>query len=389
MTPCPDENELLEWEQGRLSAKAVARLEAHLDGCAACCAVVAGLRGEGALSAEGLEPMAPLGPGGTPGPGARVGRYVLLRRVGEGGMGVVFAAYDPDLDREVALKLLKPGAVTDAEARGRLVREAQALARLSHPNVVIVHDVGQDDDTVFLAMELVRGRTLRHWLAEAPRPWREVLSRFLQAGQGLAAAHAVGLVHRDFKPDNVLLGDDGQVRVTDFRLARAGPSLLSPPEPWEREAPAPGGDTLAGVRQGTPAYMSPEQWRGLRADARSDQFSFCVALYEALFGQRPFAGGTTGERVRALREGRVTPPPRGSRVPRGACVPGAVPIAVRRVLAVEPASRHPSLDALLARLESGSRARRWRWVAALATGGGGSAGAGFGLARGGAGRGCA
>ncbi len=371
MTPCPDENELLEWEQGRLSADAVAGLEAHLDGCAACCAVVAGLRGEEALSAESLEPVAPP----APGPGARVGRYVLLRRVGEGGMGVVFAAYDPDLDREVALKLLKPGAVADAEARGRLVREAQALARLSHPNVVIVHDVGQDGDTVFLAMELVRGRTLRHWLMEAPRPWREVLSRFLQAGQGLAAAHAVGLVHRDFKPDNVLLGDDGQVRVTDFGLARAEPAPLTPPGPWTEEPR--GRDTLTGVRQGTPAYMSPEQWRGLRADARSDQFSFCVALYEALFGQRPFAGGTAEERVRALREGRVTPPPRGSRVP------GAVRDAVLRGLAAEPDSRHPTLDALLTRLEASVRVRRWRWAAAaLATGVAASAAGGFVLARG-------
>jgi tetratricopeptide (TPR) repeat protein len=381
MTPCPDENELLEWEQERLSAEAMARLEAHLDGCAACCAVVAGLRSEGALSAEGLESLAPLGPAGTPGPGARVGRYVLLRRVGEGGMGVVFAAYDPDLDREVALKLLKPGTVADAEARGRLVREAQALARLSHPNVVIVHDVGLDGDTVFLAMELVRGRTLRHWLAEAPRPWREVLSRFLQAGQGLAAAHTVGLVHRDFKPDNVLLGDDGQVRVTDFGLARAVPAPLAPPEPGAgdgppRKSPPRGGDTLSGVRLGTPAYMSPEQWRGQRADARSDQFSFCVALYEALFGRRPFAGDTTEERVRALHEGRVTPPPRGARVP------GAVRHAVLRGLAAEPASRHPSLDALLARLESGARVQRWRWAAAaLATSVAVSAAAGFVLAR--------
>ncbi|HYH96692.1 serine/threonine-protein kinase [Hyalangium sp.] len=381
MTPCPEENELLEWEQGRLSPDAVARLEAHLDGCAACCAVVAGLKGGGSLSAEGLEPMAPLGLGGTPRAMARVGRYVLLRRVGEGGMGVVFAAYDPDLDREVALKLLKPGAVADAEARGRLVREAQALARLSHPNVVIVHDVGLDGVTVFLAMELVRGRTMRHWLAEAPRPWREVLSRFLQAGQGLSAAHAVGLVHRDFKPDNVLLGDDGQVRVTDFGLARAEPAPLTPPEAWAmedaaREAPSPGGDTLTGVRLGTPAYMSPEQWQGLRADARSDQFSFCVALYEALFGQRPFAGGTAEERVRALREGRVTPPPRGLRVP------GAVRDAVLRGLAAEPASRHPSLDALLARLESGASSSRWRWAAAaLATGVAASVAAGFGLAQ--------
>ncbi|QSQ19136.1 serine/threonine protein kinase [Pyxidicoccus parkwayensis] len=378
MSPCPDENELLEWEQGRLSADAVARLEAHLDGCAACCTVVAGLEGQGALDS-----LAPTAPGAPPQSGARVGRYVLLRRVGEGGMGVVFAAYDPDLDREVALKLLKPGAVANAEARGRLVREAQALARLSHPNVVTVHDVGLDGDTVFLAMELVRGRTLRHWLAEAPRPWREVLARFLQAGQGLAAAHAVGLVHRDFKPDNVLLGDDGQVRVTDFGLARPAPDNPVTGNGPAPEAPPREGDTLAGVRQGTPAYMSPEQWRGERADARSDQFSFCIALYEALFGQRPFAGGTAAERARALREGRVTPPPRGSRVP------GTVRDAVLRGLAVDPASRHLSLDALLARLESGPRARRWRQVAAaLAMGVAASAAVSFALARGDAARAC-
>ncbi|WP_164021330.1 tetratricopeptide repeat protein [Pyxidicoccus trucidator] len=374
MPPCPDENELLEWEQGHMSAEAVARLEAHLDRCAECSAVVAGLKGQGALAEESLSPP---GPDAPPQAGARVGRYVLLRRVGEGGMGVVFAAYDPDLDREVALKLLKPGAVTDAEARGRLVREAQALARLSHPNVVTVHDVGLDGDTVFLAMELVRGRTLRHWLAEAPRPWREVLARFLQAGQGLAAAHAVGLVHRDFKPDNVLLGDDGQVRVTDFGLARLAPAEPGTEHGPTPEAPPGEGDTLAGVRQGTPAYMSPEQWRGQRADARGDQFSFCVALYEALFGQRPFAGDTAGARLQALRDGRVTPPPRGSRVPR------AVRDAVLRGLATEPAARHPSLDALLSRLESAPRARRWRQAAAaLALGVSASAAVGFALARG-------
>ncbi|WP_225409503.1 serine/threonine-protein kinase [Stigmatella hybrida] len=380
MPPCPDENELLEWEQGRLSVDAVARLEAHLDRCAACCTVVAGLK---AQEPPAEEPPALPGPGAPPQPGMRVGRYVLLRRVGEGGMGVVFAAYDPNLDREVALKLLKPGVVADAEARGRLVREAQALARLSHPHVVIVHDVGSDGDTVFLAMELVRGRTLRHWLAEAPRPWREVLVRFLQAGQGLAAAHAVGLVHRDFKPDNILLGDDGQVRVTDFGLVRLGP-----PPPETGDGPTPGdppkeGGTLSGVRQGTPAYMSPEQWEGQRASAHSDQFSFCVALYEGLFGQRPFAGETPAERIQALREGRVTPPPRGSRVP------GAVRDAVLRGLAAQPASRHPSLDALLARLESGPRAHRRRQAAAaLALGVVASAAVGFALALGNAARVC-
>ncbi|CAM3180431.1 serine/threonine protein kinase [Corallococcus sp. ZKHCc1 1396] len=388
MSQCPDENELVEGARARLSAAAQARLEAHLDGCAACCAVLAGLDGGLSLSRRGPPQAARHGPEETPQPGARVGRYVLLRRVGEGGMGVVFAAYDPDLDRQVALKLLKPGVVSDAEARGRLMREAQAQARLSHPNVVTVHDVGLDGDTVFLAMELVRGGTLRRWSSEAPRPWREVLARFLQAGRGLAAAHAVGLVHRDFKPDNVLLAEDGQVRVADFGLARAGPVPLAPPESGAgeglaRESPPSGGNTPTGTPQGTPAYMSPEQWRGQHADARSDQFSFCVALYEALFGQRPFAGVTTREREQAVREGRVLPPPRSSRVPF------AVRQAVLRGLSTEPTARHPSLDALLARLEPRPRTSSWRLAsAALVLGIGASVVLGFGVMRGGATRVC-
>ncbi|MFP2898833.1 serine/threonine-protein kinase, partial [Corallococcus sp. 4LFB] len=298
-------------------------------------------------------------------------------------MGVVFAAYDPDLDRQVALKLLKPGVVADAEARGRLMREAQAQARLSHPNVVTVHDVGLDGDTVFLAMELLRGGTLRRWLAEAPRPWPDVLARFVQAGRGLAAAHAVGLVHRDFKPDNALLGEDGQVRVADFGLARAGPvppgALDAPTSAVPaREAPHPGGDTPTGSALGTPSYMSPEQWRGEHADARSDQFSFCVALYEALFGQRPFAGDTALERARAVSGGRVLPPPRDTRVP------ASVRQAVLRGLATDPVLRHPSLEALLARLEPAPRASRWRLASAvLAVGGVISAATGLVVMRGG------
>ncbi|MFB1479893.1 tetratricopeptide repeat protein [Corallococcus sp. RDP092CA] len=385
MSQCPDENELLDGARARLSAESQARLEAHLDGCAACCEVLAGLEGGRSLSQRPPPRGAPLEPEATPRPGGRVGRYVLLRRVGEGGMGVVFAAYDPDLDRQVALKLLKPGRVADAEARARLMREAQAQARLSHPNVVTVHDVGLDGDTVFLAMELLRGGTLRRWLAEAPRPWRAVLARFVQAGRGLAAAHAVGLVHRDFKPDNVLLGEDGQARVADFGLARAGPIPSGAPDDTRaeaspaREAPRPGGATPPGAALGTPAYMSPEQWRGHPADARSDQFSLCVALYEALFGQRPFAGETARERGLAVREGRVLPPPRNTRVPAG------VRRAVLRGLAPEPTRRHPSLDALLARLEPAPRASRWRLAAAaLALGVMISAAVGFAVMRGGA-----
>ncbi len=171
------------------------------------------------------------GVGPRPGPsaealgrGVAVGRYVVLDRIGAGGMGVVYAAYDPELDRRVALKLLRPDRFGGDAGRLRLLREAQALARLTHPNVVAVYDVGTFGDRVFVAMELVEGETLRQWLRaepRSPRPWREVLERFLPAGRGLAAAHAAGLVHRDFKPENVLLGRDGRARVVDFGLAKA------------------------------------------------------------------------------------------------------------------------------------------------------------------------
>jgi serine/threonine protein kinase len=239
--------------------------------------------------------------------GTQVGRYVLLDAVGSGGMGVVYAAYDPELDRKVAIKLLRfdrLGSEAGERDRLRLQREAQAIARLSHPNVVHVYDVGTFGDQVFVAMEFVAGRTLRQWAEEEPRPWREVVDRFALAGRGLAAAHAAGLIHRDFKPDNVLLGDDGRVRVVDFGLAR--PAGQQPAPEGER---TPSGGTLAhpltewGVVVGTPAYMAPEQLRGEASDERSDQLSFCVSLYETLYGERPFPGGSSspGHRSAAWR----------------------------------------------------------------------------------------
>jgi serine/threonine protein kinase len=219
--------------------------------------------------------------------GAAVGRYVILSRLGGGGMGVVYAAYDPDLDRKVAIKLLRPGRRTDAasEGRARLMREAQAMARLDHPNVVGVLDVGTFEDQVFIAMELVDGLSLMHWMRQGHR-WRDVRERFIQAGRGLAAAHAAGIVHRDFKPDNVVIGKDGRARVLDFGLARAAKS-----EADTEETAGPDGDvsvrsgsgslertlTQTGSLLGTPSYMSPEQWTSQPADAKSDQFSFCVA----------------------------------------------------------------------------------------------------------------
>ena len=281
--------------------------------------------------------------------GATVGRYVVLDRIGAGGMGVVYAAYDPELDRRVAIKLLRPDRFSSEAGRLRLLREAQALARLTHPNVVAVYDAGTFGDRVFVAMELVEGETLRQWLGEGPRSWREVLDRFLPAGRGLAAAHAAGLVHRDFKPENVLLGRDGRVRVADFGLAKA---LADAEEEPPGEAAEPGEGTPLtewGVVLGTPAYMAPEQLRGIAADARSDQFSFCVALYEALYGERPFEeGGVVKE------------------APAGTKVPGWLRAVILRGLMASPEERYPTMDDLLRDLERDPATVRRRWLAAAA-----------------------
>ncbi len=284
--------------------------------------------------------------------GALVGRYVIVGTVGEGGMGVVYAGYDPELDRKVALKVLRPERAASASARARMLREAQAIARLSHPNVVAVHDAGTFGEQVFLAMEYVEGQTLRGWLLEKPRSWREIVDLFVLAGQGLAAAHAAGLIHRDFKPDNVLLGKDGRVRVADFGLARP----VDMEEDEETETSGSGGSpsiTAWGMVLGTPSYMAPEQLQGRAADARSDQFSFCVALYEALYGERPFPGEPS----------EIQP----------ARVPAWLRQILLRGLNDAPAARYPSMDDLLRALGKDPAVVRRRWLAAalvLVIGGG-------------------
>src|SRR5262249_7043587 len=184
--------------------------------------------------------------------GASLGRFVVLGSLGAGGMGVVLSAYDPHLDRRVALKLIR--GEREDPMRAAILREAQAMARVRHPNLVTRHEVGFIDEWGYVIMEEVAGRTLRDWLAEKDRPWREVLDVLVPAGAGLAAAHAAGIVHRDFKPENVLLGDDGRARVSDFGLAVAGPAK--------------------DARGGTPAYMAPEQLGGETVDARADQYAF-------------------------------------------------------------------------------------------------------------------
>jgi tetratricopeptide (TPR) repeat protein len=297
-------------------------------------------------------------------PGTVVGRLVVLQTIGSGGMGVVYAAYDPELDRNVALKLLVPGHGSDTQRR-RLLREAQALARLSHPNVVAIHDVGPLGDGVWLAMELVQGQTLHRWLT-TPRSQREVLATLCAAGEGLAAAHSVGLLHRDFKPDNVMVGDDGRVRVMDFGLARlfAGASAEEP-EPSNPGQRAHGGlvdeVTRAGVLVGTPSYMAPEQFANVTLTAAADQFAFCVTLWQALYGERPFEGRSAVEIAASVLGGKLRPPPRGHRVPtwlRRAC---------ERGLCTNPAQRWPSMRALLDTLANGrARVRVRRGVMAAA-----------------------
>jgi eukaryotic-like serine/threonine-protein kinase len=294
---------------------------------------------------------------------SRVGRYVLLERVGAGGVGIVLAAWDPVLSRRIALKLLRRHGGRDSELR--LVREAQAMARLSHPNVVPVFDAGIVEGTAFVAMDFVEGGTLRAWLHE-PRARDEVLDVFLQAARGLAAAHTASLVHRDFKPDNVLLGrlPDGRVRamVADFGLVRVGPESGEqdgdPGDALIPTASASGRLTTTGMIMGTPAYMAPEQFRGQGVDAKSDQFAFCIALFEALYGERPFTGGNARALGLAVMQGNRAP------IPAGRGVPSAIARVVERGLSVDPAARHESMDSLVDALVRARRGRRRGLMAA-------------------------
>ncbi len=294
-------------------------------------------------------------------PGASLGRYQVLELVGSGRMGEVYAAYDPRLDRRIALKRLRllGGSEASPAARARLLREAQAMARLSHPNVVAVHDAGEVDGEVFIAMEFVGGGTLRDWLAACPRSWREVVGMFAHAGRGLAAAHAAGLVHRDFKADNVLVDAAGHVRVADFGLAWSGG-----PTPADCAAGGAWGDlglTQTGALLGTPAYMAPEQLAGRTVDHRADQFAFCVALYEALYQERPFGGDRLETLALAVAFGSARPAPRGSDVP------SRLRAVLLRGLSRDPVARFPSMEDLVAALVDDPM-RRWglRAGAALA-----------------------
>lgn len=380
---CPSENTFQQLLDDTLGVASVRDTHAHLDTCRSCRELLSTLaRGMSTHSGPGPEDSpSPTGPGAAMpdamAPGTQVGRFIVRAPLGAGGMGVVYAADDPVLGRKVALKLIHAdhsGGLASDEWRARLLREARAIARLSHPNVITVHEIGLHDDQPFVAMELVEGTTLRSWLAASPRSWRDVVAVFVAAGRGLLAAHRAGLVHRDFKPDNVLIGHDGRIRVTDFGLACPLPDVERT-EPGDPALERPGDTvgvagsgvedphgrlTRTGSLVGTPGYMAPELLRGGAADFASDQFSFCVTLHEALFGERPSRDGTPAAGVHVSQ-----PETAGARRPAargrsdGHAVPGWLRQTVERGLRPRPSDRFPSMEALLGALDCEPIRRRW------------------------------
>jgi serine/threonine protein kinase len=344
--------------EGRVVGAELACVEEHLHGCPDCRSVVAEtakfFQGDIDPAPEDAALDGPLLAAGT-----SVSRYVVTNVLGAGAAGVVYRAHDPQLRRKIALKLLRPEHSHRPEAatlETRLLREARAMAQLSHPNVVTVFDVGHFAGQIFLVMELVEGETLASWLLRE-HPWRERMRLFVEAARGLSAAHAVHIAHRDFKPANVLVGADGRVRVTDFGLARpwnlGSPSAFregAAREPYAGSAaykPAFSGVTAteAGGIAGTPAFMAPEQFQRKDTDARTDQFSFCVALYQALYGVSPFLGRTFDDLCEAVVHGRLEPPPSTAKD-----IPAQVFTVLKRGLSVDPGARFSDMEALVTEL---------------------------------------
>ena len=389
---CLDANAVQDLMSDALEASAKRAVMTHLDTCADCRELVGVLakdtirESQPGAAPTGLEATAlPAAPGlgatalaetqlGTRDPlaetadgtdrfrkpsgigvGRQLGKYTLVERLGAGAMGIVYRAEDRELARHVAVKVLhRP----DDALTERLVREARSMAQVNHPNVVAVYDVGNSDATTYIAMELVEGTSLRTW-QQTPRTIAEVIEAYVAAGRGLAAAHAAGIVHRDFKPDNVLVGAGGRVRVTDFGLAAARPIEGDQNEPASRLSATITSDlslTRSGSVLGTPAYMAPEQFEGGHVDARTDQFNFCVALYEALYKERPFEGKSYEELGESVVTGRVKPAPANTRVSK------ALRSIVLRGMAVRPGDRYPTMDHLLDELVR-DRAKPWRRAA--------------------------
>jgi len=373
------DRDLLAFAQGELSEQERLRIELQLDANpeeAEVLAEFARIFGSSGVADEDDEPeSADEGEraegGATPGPrfspvaGSRLGRYLLIGELGRGGMSVVYRAYDPKLQREVALKCLGPQRMS-TETQARLVREAQAMAKLNHRNVVSVYDVDLLDERFVLAMEYVEGMNLGRWVRVERRAWPDVLSVFIEAGRGLTAAHAAGLLHRDFKPANVLISAEGEVKVTDFGIARveespgeARPAELLPVRVELDDVVYRGTGPLTedGEVVGTPAYMPPEQFQGRVLTAAADQYAFCVSLWEALTGTLPFGTPPSdGRNITALIQLKVSGPPRWPSSASG--VPRGIVDAITRGLSVDPDARWPSMDALLDRLRIDPTRRR-------------------------------
>jgi predicted Ser/Thr protein kinase len=358
------------YARGSLETTERVEMDAHIAECARCRSHILALDGTQQddprmtptlAATSGTAPSAP-GNAPTLPSGAMLGRYRIERVIGAGGMGVVYRAFDPKLGRAIALKVVRTVDGSASDAHTRLIREARAMAKISHPNVIAVHDTGDVDDEVFIAMELVVGSNLADWEKARPHPWRDLVGVYLQAARGLAAAHSVGLVHRDFKPHNVLVGDDERVRVLDFGIAR---SLDETDAPRTSRAAISRASQMAitetGAILGSPLYMSPEQHAGERADARSDQFSFCVALYHALYGVLPFPGTTYFELRHAVTTSEAAPPPRSSPIPP------TIGHALLRGLSRERGARFSSMDELITLLADAARPRSHRWLLGAST----------------------
>ena len=312
---CPDENELVMLAEGALAGDERRAIDRHLDGCAACSRLVAEL----ARLAAPLRPAPP--------------RYQIIRRLGEGAMGVVWEAEDTNLHRRVALKFVRPEGADSPEQRKRLHREARALAKVRHVNVISVFDAGEADDEVCLVLELVDGTNAREWRRAAPRTDDEILAVWRQAAAGVAAVHRAGIVHRDIKPDNVLVSVDGRVVVGDFGLATGDLGATTKKL------------TATGAVVGTPLYMSLEQLKGEPATAKSDQFALCASIWEALAGQRPYMASTIAAIVLAMTKPLT--------------VPSGVDRRLFEVLArgmdPDPERRYPDVDALIAVMQPPER----------------------------------
>ncbi len=348
-TTCLNENLLLEFVDGLVSKEQGLKIEAHLSTCPDCLALLSMWARHSTTHEQN----------GAPVPdaaalkfdvktmrtgfvrGDSLGRYIILDILGIGGMGTVYAAYDPQLGRKVALKLLHQHRLADEKSTSggysRLAQEARLMARVSHPNVVYVHEVGTSDGRTFVAMEHVEGTDLNGWRKGEPRTWQQIVDLLIEAGRGLVAAHRAGLVHRDFKPSNILIDKSWRPRVADFGLA-AG---TQDPEVSTSNT------TQTSERRvvGTPAYMAPEQLRGHGTNAQSDQFSFAITLYEALYKQHPFAESRSSTLRQSILKGEVRRPPPGAKVP------ARIHQVLLRALSKRPEDRFASMKALVETLE--------------------------------------